>query len=183
MNFDSDTNAIDVAVKRLRAKIDNDYEPKLIRRCAAWAICWRFLMQSKPARRPFSSALRLTFFISLSTILAFSRLPVYAPSVEKHFAEQDISDLQQISRAMHRILQSPADPDEKKISKIKSRWPAIATLPSCCSIPVAMCSSAQGEAIRPAVNTADFSAHRRARRMCFFGQWRTLARRCTPGPT
>lgn len=31
MNFDSDTNAIDVAVKRLRAKIDNDFEPKLIR--------------------------------------------------------------------------------------------------------------------------------------------------------
>ena len=30
MNFDSDTNAIDVAVKRLRAKIDNDYETKLI---------------------------------------------------------------------------------------------------------------------------------------------------------
>lgn len=27
MNFDSDTNAIDVAVKRLRAKIDNDFEP------------------------------------------------------------------------------------------------------------------------------------------------------------
>ncbi|HAG1882955.1 TPA: heavy metal response regulator transcription factor [Salmonella enterica] len=30
MNFDSDTNAIDVAVKRLRAKIDNDFDPKLI---------------------------------------------------------------------------------------------------------------------------------------------------------
>ncbi|BDH45923.1 DNA-binding response regulator [Salmonella enterica subsp. enterica serovar Choleraesuis] len=30
MNFDSDTNAIDVAVKRLRAKIDNDFEPRLI---------------------------------------------------------------------------------------------------------------------------------------------------------
>ena len=30
MNFDSDTNAIDVAIKRLRAKIDNDFEPKLI---------------------------------------------------------------------------------------------------------------------------------------------------------
>ncbi|TJB27027.1 DNA-binding response regulator, partial [Escherichia coli] len=30
MNFDSDTNAIDVAVKRLRGKIDNDFEPKLI---------------------------------------------------------------------------------------------------------------------------------------------------------
>lgn len=30
MNFDSDTNVIDVAVKRLRAKIDQDFEPKLI---------------------------------------------------------------------------------------------------------------------------------------------------------
>ncbi|MFC0225497.1 copper/silver response regulator transcription factor [Serratia aquatilis] len=30
INFDSDTNAIDVAVKRLRAKVDNDFEPKLI---------------------------------------------------------------------------------------------------------------------------------------------------------
>lgn len=30
MNFDSDTNVIDVAVRRLRAKIDDDYEPKLI---------------------------------------------------------------------------------------------------------------------------------------------------------
>ena len=30
MNFDSDTSAIDVAVKRLRGKIDNDFEPKLI---------------------------------------------------------------------------------------------------------------------------------------------------------
>ena len=30
MNFDSDTNVIDVAIKRLRAKIDQDYEPKLI---------------------------------------------------------------------------------------------------------------------------------------------------------
>jgi hypothetical protein len=52
-------------------------------------------------------------------------------SVEKHFAEQDISDLQQISTAMHRILQSPADPDQKKISKSKSRSPATATWPSC----------------------------------------------------
>lgn len=30
MNFDSDTNVIDVAVRRLRAKMDDDYEPKLI---------------------------------------------------------------------------------------------------------------------------------------------------------
>jgi len=30
MNFDSDTNVIDVAIRRLRVKIDDDFEPKLI---------------------------------------------------------------------------------------------------------------------------------------------------------
>jgi len=30
MNFDSDTNVIDVAIRRLRKKIDDDFEPKLI---------------------------------------------------------------------------------------------------------------------------------------------------------
>jgi two-component system copper resistance phosphate regulon response regulator CusR len=30
MNFDSDTNVIDVAIRRLRVKIDDPYEPKLI---------------------------------------------------------------------------------------------------------------------------------------------------------
>ncbi|MGA8009792.1 MAG: heavy metal response regulator transcription factor [Thiomonas sp.] len=30
MNFDSDTNVIDVAIRRLRSKIDQDFEPKLI---------------------------------------------------------------------------------------------------------------------------------------------------------
>jgi two-component system copper resistance phosphate regulon response regulator CusR len=31
MNFDSDTNVIEVAIRRLRAKVDEPYEPKLIR--------------------------------------------------------------------------------------------------------------------------------------------------------
>ncbi|WP_341249902.1 winged helix-turn-helix domain-containing protein, partial [Cupriavidus pauculus] len=30
MNFDSDSNVIDVAIRRLRAKIDDGFEPKLI---------------------------------------------------------------------------------------------------------------------------------------------------------
>ena len=30
INFDTDTNVIDVAVRRLRAKIDDGFEPKLI---------------------------------------------------------------------------------------------------------------------------------------------------------
>lgn len=31
MNFDSDTNVIEVAMRRLRVKVDDDFEPKLIR--------------------------------------------------------------------------------------------------------------------------------------------------------
>lgn len=31
MNFDSDTNVIDVAIRRLRVKVDDDFDPKLIR--------------------------------------------------------------------------------------------------------------------------------------------------------
>ena len=31
MNFDSDTNVIEVAVRRLRSKVDDEFEPKLIR--------------------------------------------------------------------------------------------------------------------------------------------------------
>ncbi|MDP1848425.1 MAG: winged helix-turn-helix domain-containing protein, partial [Solirubrobacteraceae bacterium] len=31
MNFDSDTNVIEVAMRRLRAKVDDGFEPKLIR--------------------------------------------------------------------------------------------------------------------------------------------------------
>lgn len=30
MNFDSDTNVIDVAIRRLRSKVDDDFIPKLI---------------------------------------------------------------------------------------------------------------------------------------------------------
>ncbi|MDW2883938.1 winged helix-turn-helix domain-containing protein, partial [Acinetobacter baumannii] len=30
MNFDSDTNVVEVAIKRLRNKIDNNFTPKLI---------------------------------------------------------------------------------------------------------------------------------------------------------
>ena len=31
MNFDSDTNVIEVAIRRLRSKVDDDFEPKLIK--------------------------------------------------------------------------------------------------------------------------------------------------------
>jgi hypothetical protein len=75
MNFDSDTNAIDVAVKRLRPKSIMTLNRSLSRPCAAWAICLRYRMLSKWFPRPFSLASRLTFFISLATIVAFFALP------------------------------------------------------------------------------------------------------------
>ncbi|HFK5733470.1 Cu(+)/Ag(+) sensor histidine kinase [Enterobacter sichuanensis] len=122
-------------------------------------------MPVKLPRRPFSLALRLTFFISLSTLLAFFAFTWFMlHSVEKHFAEQDVSDLQQISSAMHRILQSPADPDQKKISKLKESLAGYRNVAVLLLDPQgnSLFSSAQGAALRPAMNTANFSQHRQA---------------------
>ncbi|MCI4001476.1 Cu(+)/Ag(+) sensor histidine kinase [Dickeya dianthicola] len=123
-------------------------------------------MRNQPARRPFSLALRLTFFISLSTILAFIAFTWFMlHSVENHFAEQDVSDLQQISTTMQRLLQSPAETDEKKINKINESIASYRNVAVLLLNPQAevLFSSAQGAALRPAVNTADFSEHSRAR--------------------
>lgn len=122
-------------------------------------------MRSKALRRPFSLALRLTFFISLSTILAFFAFAWFMlHSVEKHFAEQDISDLQQISTAMQHILQSPSEPDQKKVSKIKESIASYRNVAVLLLDPQGneLFSSARGAALRPAMNSADFSTHRRA---------------------
>ncbi|MCF8581783.1 Cu(+)/Ag(+) sensor histidine kinase [Enterobacter ludwigii] len=122
-------------------------------------------MRSKALRRPFSLALRLTFFISLSTILAFFAFAWFMlHSVEKHFAEQDISDLQQISTAMQRILQSPSEPDQKKVSKIKESIASYRNVAVLLLDPQGneLFSSARGAALRPAMNSADFSTHCRA---------------------
>jgi len=123
-------------------------------------------MRKMLSRRPFSLALRLTFFISLSTILAFIAFTWFMlHSVENHFAEQDVSDLQQISTTMHGILQSPADPDEKKISKIKESIASYRNVAVLLMDPQGniLFSSAQGAALRPAMKTADFSSHYRAK--------------------
>lgn len=39
MNFDSDTNVIDVAIRRLRAKVDDGFEPKLIQTVRGMGYC------------------------------------------------------------------------------------------------------------------------------------------------
>ena len=70
-------------------------------------------MHSKPSRRPFSLALRLTFYQPVHNTGVYRLHRFMLHSVEKHFAEQDVSDLQQISTTLSRILQSPADPMKK----------------------------------------------------------------------
>jgi DNA-binding response OmpR family regulator len=40
MNFDSNTNVVEVAIKRLRAKIDAPSSRSCCIPCAAWATCW-----------------------------------------------------------------------------------------------------------------------------------------------
>lgn len=122
-------------------------------------------MRKMLSRRPFSLALRLTFFISMSTILAFISFTWFMlHSVENHFAEQDVSDLQQINTTVHGILQSSADPDEKKISKIKESIASYRNVAVLLMDPQGntLLSSSQGAALRPAMKTADFSSHRRA---------------------
>ncbi|MCQ4034059.1 hypothetical protein FK513_31440, partial [Klebsiella pneumoniae] len=73
---------------------------------------------------------------------------------------QDVSDLQQISTTLNRILQSPVDPDDKKISKIKESIASYRNVALLLLNPrgEVLFSSAQGAALRPAVNSADFSA-------------------------
>ena len=41
MNFDSDTNVVEVAVRRLRAKLDDPFATSCCTPYAAWATCWR----------------------------------------------------------------------------------------------------------------------------------------------
>ncbi|ORM51881.1 two-component sensor histidine kinase [Pantoea brenneri] len=110
--------------------------------------------------------MRLTFFISLSTIIAFFAFTWFMlHSVEKHFAEQDVRDLKQISIAMNRILQTPVAPDQKKISKIKesiSDYRNVAVLILTDGGDV-LFSSPQGATLRSVVNASNFTAHSRAR--------------------
>jgi DNA-binding response OmpR family regulator len=45
MNFDSDTNVIDVAVRRLRGKLDDPYDTKLLHTVRGMG----YVLESRPA--------------------------------------------------------------------------------------------------------------------------------------
>jgi DNA-binding winged helix-turn-helix (wHTH) protein len=61
MNFDSDTNVIEVAVRRLRAKVDDGFEPKLIRTVRGMGYVFRQFgipvsrLAGQAAGRPFAA--------------------------------------------------------------------------------------------------------------------------------
>ncbi len=62
-------------------------------------------MKTKPGRRPLSLAFRLTLFISITTITAFMLFSwLTIQSVEKHFEEQDLNELQQLSTSLSQLL-------------------------------------------------------------------------------
>ncbi|WP_413729919.1 Cu(+)/Ag(+) sensor histidine kinase [Sodalis sp. RH22] len=76
-------------------------------------------MLIKPMQRPFSLAFRLTFFISLTTIAAFFVFTwIMINSVERHFGEQDIADLKQISATLANILSEKEESENIRLDKI-----------------------------------------------------------------
>lgn len=78
-------------------------------------------MKSSWQHRPFSLATRLTVFISLSTTFAFIAFTwIMLHSVEQHFAEQDISDLQQVSLTLANILQTPDEAEAQKVERLSN---------------------------------------------------------------
>lgn len=76
-------------------------------------------MKFSPAGRPFSLKIRLTFFISLATIIAFVILTsIMLNSVKNHFAEMDVKDLNKIKMTISSILLNPAESEAQKVEKI-----------------------------------------------------------------
>jgi len=76
-------------------------------------------MKISAKRRPLSLAVRLTLFISLSTILAFLIFTwVMINSVEQHFSERDVYDLKQISSVLENIIKEPKKSEAQKIEKL-----------------------------------------------------------------
>ena len=76
-------------------------------------------MKISRRQRPFSLAVRLTFFISLATIFAFALLTsIMLNSVKTHFAEMDEQDLNKIKMTLSSILLEPGATEAQKVEKV-----------------------------------------------------------------
>lgn len=95
------------------------------------------------AKRPFSLATRLTFFISLATIIAFFAFTwIMIHSVKAHFEERDVHDLRQLSTTLETVLDHADYPQARRLEIVKEyhcglrqrlylpgRWPGQYSLP------------------------------------------------------
>ncbi|HEP1065294.1 TPA: Cu(+)/Ag(+) sensor histidine kinase [Klebsiella aerogenes] len=73
------------------------------------------------AKRPFSLATRLTFFISLATIIAFFAFTwIMIHSVKAHFEERDVHDLKQLSTTLETVLNHADYPQERRLGILKN---------------------------------------------------------------
>ncbi|EHS1368256.1 Cu(+)/Ag(+) sensor histidine kinase [Salmonella enterica subsp. enterica serovar Infantis] len=117
-------------------------------------------MRIKCKRRPFSLEVRLTFFISLATLITFATFAaIMLISVQNHFAEQDIRSLKQINTALTAILENPQESEQQKIDKMSI------LLPSYRHISVLLLGSGNkviyrspdGLALMPVIGTAGFA--------------------------
>ena len=73
------------------------------------------------AKRPFSLATRLTFFISLATIIAFFAFTwIMIHSVKAHFEERDVHDLKQLSTTLETVLNHADYPQERRLEILKN---------------------------------------------------------------
>lgn len=76
-------------------------------------------MKISRSRRPFSLAVRLTFFISLATLFAFAVLTsIMLNSVKTHFTEMDEQDLNKVKMTLSSILLEPSASEAEKIEKV-----------------------------------------------------------------
>ena len=73
------------------------------------------------AKRPFSLATRLTFFISLATIIAFFAFTwIMIHSVKAHFEERDVHDLRQLSTTLETVLDHADYPQARRLEIVKN---------------------------------------------------------------
>lgn len=78
-------------------------------------------MLSKWFPRPFSLASRLTFFISLATIVAFFAFTwIMIHSVKAHFEERDVHDLKQLATTLETVLNHGDYPQAQRLDIVKN---------------------------------------------------------------
>src|SRR3546814_17840072 len=106
MNFDSDTNVIDVAIRRLRAKIDDDYEPKLIHTVRGMGYMLDVNQRDgQMERRPAYLAVRLTVSMSAvitAVLIAFGW--TVERSIDNQFIKQAVDEFSAVAQAFEHTL-------------------------------------------------------------------------------